>query len=1205
MSYSSEVLADSPLAYYRLGEATGASTMVDASGNSRDGAFVTNAGAGTTCTAATGLLVGDANGALAFAGGAYNGKVTDAAWMDVTTASLEAWFATTDTGNGMICGRWPSSGTSNAYMYVDLQSSNVIRVYAQIGGSTRIASATVTGLRDGNPHHVVGTYDGSTLLLYVDGAQVATLTIAGTLPAVARDFQVGSRSGATGDFDGTIDEVAYYTGALSAARVEAHFDVGTGAASAGSMSLAGTLATKTASFTVATVLAASLVGSMQPKTASFAVETEPFGTVELAGSLQPKTAAFTVDLPVRNVELAGELPRKTASIEILASAQATLAGTMQAKAAGFSILADASVALAGTLQPKTAAHSLTTNPLITIVGSLQAKTAAFTMESGKTLTLAGSMRRKTSVITIASNPAVRLDATLRAKTAAISVDAQPTLWLTGTLQPKLATFVAYAVTPVTPSPVVGAQAVVVARAFGPVTMQGTQPVYAISSAYIPRARQRILVDNIDVTYFRGGITPDIPYTLIEPLLYGPATLDVPQVSACFERLGVGALSWLRPGAPVEVQRVLDDVVVGTDWKGVIVAFDTTGRNLSVELGGEASGRAALRNRQVPIFPRTNDLGRQFADSITDLGLPFYPHLGPTTGIEAMTTGGVGHLEYIQALVAKAWTRAGKHWTIMPDEATGAYEAHRKDDETIHGTVFIDDARTVANLRRDISEEPNRIYATGVTPKGKRVRFGVYPGLVQGPTPDFPGHMELGDTGDGVRLLIGKLHAMGYLKLTDSAGGYDQDVYDAVVDLQIDAGLFDEGFVGSAVPGEVNETTWNHLYDLGTTGNSLEWAHIEPAAQRRKVRPWNRSASGGIMGVNPLHDPNHLVRDRNVEINGNRSQMREFSRTVLHDSDDANWVGDIVFNTGALIRGDGFEGMTVTEADVLDARELRPGMNLDLPQFDGGTFAHIAAIQVNDEGIVTATVDTRFRDALEVWEVIARNKESRNDPARRRNQKHRSSTIVKDSIGEWDEIGGLLGNDVPLEAGWNVFEVIGAMEGTIAKLRLMVGDASTVVIQGDGDETIIENLDGQEFACAVFGRSITADRLNTLIPAPLTVAGTKLWETKRSELDERWILYSAGTHDEPCGYSPGRKHFKAVEAEEPNPDYDPDTDPDSERVITVITQESWGNVTGKHVDDAGFAYRSESRTVLHVAVWVRNEATLLGGRIMWPQLEAGA
>ena len=911
---------------------------------------------------------------------------------------------------------------------------------------------------------------------------------------------------------------------------------------------------------------ASLAATLRSKTAAFTIGT--VAAVTLVGTVPAKSASFVMEMPsVNDVTVSATVARKAATFQVATIVDATLAATLRAKSAAFSLAGSGEATLAGTLQPKTAQVIITgADRAALLSATLRPKTATFTLSASAQTTLAASLRRKQ---------------------ADIAVTAVPSVLLAGRLQPKVATFAVRAITPVTPAPEVVTQAasVVVAQAFGPATMDGTQPVFTVSEAVITRGRQQIVVNGEDVTYFRDVATPDVDYTLLEPLLYGPGSIEFPQIAACFETEGVGDLWWLRAQAPVEVNLVVDDVVVAPLYKGFVAAFDKSGRTLTVQLGGEANGRAAMRDRQVPIFPRINDVGHQLADAVRDLGLPHYPPLGAVTGIETMTTGGTGHLDHINNLVAKSWTRSGKQWTVMPDPATGVYETHRKDTTTIHASAFLDDARTVGNLRRDIAEEPNQIFVTCVTPAGMRVRFGKYPGLTQGPVPDFPGNMFLGDSGEGVRLLVGKLHASGYLRLVEVAGGYDDDVMRAVMQLQDDAGLPETG--------EVDLATWRALYDLDVTGLSLEWANIQPAAQRSKTRKFNRSANGTIMGFNDEYDPDVIVRHRSIDLGAGvtRKQAREFARTVLHDSDDANWVGDITFNTGALIRGEKAIGATLTAADVMDARELRPGMNIWLPAFDGGTLLHVSACQADRGGTVTATVDTRFRDAMEVWEVIARNKASRNDPSRQRERAWRASTIAKDSIGEWDEFGGSLGVDITLERGWTVFPVIAAMEGQIRDLRIKLKSPG-------------------EFAVAVFGKDPDRGWLEEVNPHPLTVTGTRVWEKKADEFDKRLLLYSAGTHEEPCGYWPGRKKWKSVTGDEVNPDYKPgaddnDTGTDDAETIEVTTEESFGTVTGEFRDEAGFPYFAANRKVIWVAVNVRSANVIETGRLMKPQLEAGA
>lgn len=1100
MSYSSEVLADAPLAYYRQDDASG-TVMADSSGNGRNGTFENTA---NLTFGQASLLPGDSAGTAIKYHSTGRALVPFAAWMNTSALTVEAWVKVTTTAPWVQTVAIRRASTADVFQF-RLTNGRPEMLLWNIGNAlsfTTAPSALSVGV-----HHIVFTWDPTgNRTIYVDGVSVvSTAADASVRTGTSTPLYVGYSAGTDGETPDnlTIDEVAVYGTALTAARVQAHYNAGVTAPAAPTVQLAATVQPKVASFALATVAA-----------------------ITLAAAVQPKTAAFALDAPPN----------------------------------------DRSVTLAATVQPKVASFGLATEAAMSLAATVQPRVAQFTITS--------------------ADRALMLAATVQRKVARFTVDARPSIMLAATVQPKIATFTVRAVTPVTPAPatVQRAQSVVVAQAFGPVTMVGTQPVYAVSEAMAARGQQQIVVNGKDVTYFRDILTPDVDYTLLEPLLYGPGRMEFPQIAACFETEGVGELSWLRAQVPVEVNLVVDGVVVAPLYKGFVAAFDKSGSTLTVELGGEANGRAAMRDRQVPIFPRINDVGHQLADAVRDLGLPHNPPLGAVTGIETMTTGGTGHLDHINNLVAKSWTRSGKQWTVMPDPATGVYGTHRKDATTIHASVFLDDARTVGHLRRDIAEEPNQIFVTCVTPAGMRVRFGKYPGLVQGPVPDFPGPMFLGDTGEGVRLLVGKLHASGYLRLVEVAGGYDDDVMRAVMQLQDDAGLPETG--------EVNLATWRALYDLDVTGLSLEWANIQPAAQRSKTRKFDRSANGTIMGFNDDYDPDVIVRHRSIDLGAGvtRKQAREYARTILHDSDDANWVGDITFHAGALIRGEVSVGATLTPADVMDARELRPGMNLWLPQFDGGTLVHVAACQVSRDGIVTATVDTRFRDAMEVWQVIARNKESRNDPSRQRERRYRASTIAKDSIGEWDEFGGFLGVDLPLVRGWNKFPVIAAMEGQIHELKIQLATPA-------------------EFAVAVFGKEPDLGWLTDLNPHPLTVSGTKKWETEHNALEDNWILYSAGTHDEPCGYFPGRKKWKSVTGQETNPNYAPgaddnDTGTDDQETIEVTTQESFGTLTGKHADEDGFRYAAFDRKVVWVTVWVRGDNKIEASRIMKPQLEAG-
>lgn len=87
----------------------------------------------------------------------------------------------------------------------------------------RVNDATLTGQRvvaDGDWHHVVGTWDGSELRLYVDGVLDASAAIAGTSLDVASDLLLGQNF-ATVDYvlDGDLSRASMWDRGLSAVEV--------------------------------------------------------------------------------------------------------------------------------------------------------------------------------------------------------------------------------------------------------------------------------------------------------------------------------------------------------------------------------------------------------------------------------------------------------------------------------------------------------------------------------------------------------------------------------------------------------------------------------------------------------------------------------------------------------------------------------------------------------------------------------------------------------------------------------------------------------------------------------------------------------------------------------------------------------------------------------------------------------------------------
>jgi hypothetical protein len=74
--------------------------------------------------------------------------------------------------------------------------------------------------------HLVGTFDGTTLILYRNGENVAQVAVTSTIQTGTDPFFIGAFDVTSSFFDGGIDEVALYGEALAPARVLAHYQRG-------------------------------------------------------------------------------------------------------------------------------------------------------------------------------------------------------------------------------------------------------------------------------------------------------------------------------------------------------------------------------------------------------------------------------------------------------------------------------------------------------------------------------------------------------------------------------------------------------------------------------------------------------------------------------------------------------------------------------------------------------------------------------------------------------------------------------------------------------------------------------------------------------------------------------------------------------------------------------------------------------------------
>jgi Concanavalin A-like lectin/glucanases superfamily len=94
-------------------------------------------------------------------------------------------------------------------------------------GVRKRLKAPAGAIQPGSTYHVVGTFDGATQRLYVNGVEVANAPLAGGASKSSTGIYVGSWDSGQEYFNGVIDDVAVYNVDLDFATIQQHFTLAT------------------------------------------------------------------------------------------------------------------------------------------------------------------------------------------------------------------------------------------------------------------------------------------------------------------------------------------------------------------------------------------------------------------------------------------------------------------------------------------------------------------------------------------------------------------------------------------------------------------------------------------------------------------------------------------------------------------------------------------------------------------------------------------------------------------------------------------------------------------------------------------------------------------------------------------------------------------------------------------------------------------
>ena len=226
--YAATVLADAPLLYYRLGETDLTKAALDSSKSARSAMFK-----GSMVCGLPGAIANDPDTACRFDGMTTAVFVPNGptfAGAPGPSYSLEGWAHPTDFagpgGHVVAAVEQESNDGYSIFFYLDAKPRFERETPM---GTDGIAGAAISG---STFVHLVGTFDGTTQRLYVDGQLAAQGSSSKTFPGNDNaPFSIGANSQAdTNRFVGEIDEVALYDHVLTPERIKLHHDVGRGLA---------------------------------------------------------------------------------------------------------------------------------------------------------------------------------------------------------------------------------------------------------------------------------------------------------------------------------------------------------------------------------------------------------------------------------------------------------------------------------------------------------------------------------------------------------------------------------------------------------------------------------------------------------------------------------------------------------------------------------------------------------------------------------------------------------------------------------------------------------------------------------------------------------------------------------------------------------------------------------------------------------------
>lgn len=646
-----------------------------------------------------------------------------------------------------------------------------------------------------------------------------------------------------------------------------------------------------------------------------------------------------------------------------------------------------------------------------------------------------------------------------------------------------------------------------------------KPVAAQTVGPVVFGRLQVLFGTTDVTAFRGQPTIVRSTSDAEPFDDATAEIYFPQIGPN-ETLP----AWMEDWANVTILLIEEDttehVVFRGNFEVEIEGTEESGSGTTVQCRGTIYMLDAFeRAPELSWLPNALDLYALIANEFSQTSRPSLPMaelVGSATGITSYQTGswdkaGTG---YVQDLLTLGVLPDGSNqYTVMLQPGGSRVpELRLKDLATVHATYHTYQPGITHNLQRIFGDHPNVIYGEGVDNDRCVWRNSKYP-MSLGAAPASPTVQNWKEA----------MYAQGWVGLNPNTNTIAANEVRYVLDFQRIRGLPETG--------TVNAATMAAAWQYGT----ITAPHFAPLALDMAVEPNLYGPSGGLIGPNPLFDPEKKRVEKHFNFGNRISKDKAVDLAV-------QWIvrDSAPYYKGTITAKLDPESVNST---VQSRFLLRAGMNMVLREHRGvDRLFHIIRRSVDWTSLtVTYDVSEKPIDFNEYLSAIGRDRDN-HDPSRRRKREYRNSKAVRDQPTEIDceAGGGVFPKIAVTPATWYVRQVPFSKAGEIARTDFTVSVPA-------------------RFALGVFDRPITAANLAARASGnPLDAGYWDLFDLPGGTVDG--LVIALGGEGEAGGFWPKKES-------------DTDEPP----------------LTGRLVDAANFYYESEQPPWLWVACWVESGA----------------